>query len=426
MTVQSVSTISENVELSDNQKYRLNQLLVFVNQYNGFYQNKFKNIQLPIQSMEQLGKLPLTVKQELVDDQANNLPYGKNHSYDATEYVRYHQTSGTSGKPLKVLDTAESWAWWEECWVEVYRSCGVTREDNVFLAFSFGPFIGFWAAFEAANKNGSLVIAGGSQSTKERLYCMIENKATVLLCTPSYALHLAEVAEEIGIDLKETSIKKIITAGEPGGSIPSTRLQIEKLWGAKLYDHVGMTEMGGYGYSCSEQTGIHVNESEFIAEIINPETLAPTALGEKGELVLTNLGRHGYPLIRYRTGDIVTNSNEVCACGNPFKYFPGGILGRADDMVVIRGINIYPASIESIVREFQGVKEFRLVYYSKDGMDQIKVQVEAESDSTITDLTARLRDRVGLRINVENVEAGSLPRFTMKAKRVLDERISKG
>ncbi|MFS0575700.1 AMP-binding protein [Sporosarcina sp. 179-K 3D1 HS] len=412
-------------KLQQGQLTKLNELLAFAKGQNAFYQNKLEQVQLPLSSLEQLRELPLTLKQELVEDQKSNGKYGSNHSYSLTDYIRYHQTSGTSGSPLKVLDTAESWAWWEDCWLEVYRSSGVTKQDRVFLAFSFGPFIGFWAAFEAAKKNRSLVITGGSQSTKERLYCMMENEATVLLCTPSYALHLAEVAEELGIDIKNSTITKIITAGEPGGSVPSTRKRIETLWGAKLFDHVGMTEMGAYGYSCSEQKGIHVNEAEFIAEVLDPETLEPVAVGEKGELVLTNLGRYGYPLIRYRTADVVLNSEEVCACGNPYKFFPGGVLGRADDMVVIRGINIYPSSIEAIVREFAEVKEFRIVYYTENGMDQIKVQVETDAD-LLAELATLLRDRVGLRIAVDKAEAGSLPRFTMKSKRVLDERVDRG
>lgn len=424
MLTQSSSTVEQD-DLHKDQLKRLNDLLAFAKEQNAFYQKKYEQVQLPLQSLDELCNLPFTMKQELVDDQRSNGPFGSNHSYPVEEYIRYHQTSGTSGAPLKVLDTGESWAWWEDCWLEVYRSSGVTKQDRVFLAFSFGPFIGFWAAFEAAKKNQSLVITGGSQSTKERLYCMLENEATVLLCTPSYALHLAEVAEELGIDLKKSSIKTIITAGEPGGSVPSTRKQIETLWGAKLFDHVGMTEMGAYGYSCSEQNGIHVNEGQFIAEVLNPDTLEPVAAGEKGELVLTNLGRYGYPLIRYRTADVVLQSEEKCACGNPYKFFPGGVLGRADDMVVIRGINIYPSSIEAIVREFAEVKEFRIVYYTENGMDQIKVQIETDA-SILTDLANLLRDRVGLRIAVEQVESGSLPRFTMKSKRVLDERAERG
>src|SRR5690606_29418845 len=259
---------------------------------------------------------------------------------------------------------------------------------------------------------------GGSMSSEERLNSMLNNGATVLLCTPSYALHLAEVAEKIGLDIKNSSIKKIITAGEPGGPIPSTRKQIENLFGAKLYDHVGMTEMGAYGYSCREQNGLHVNESEFIVEVIDPETLEHVKPGEKGELVLTNLGRYGYPMIRYRTGDLVVYQKESCSCGNSYQFLPGGIIGRADDMVVIRGVNIYPTSIEAIIREFTEIKEFRIVYYTEQEMDQIKIQIEGP-ESVVEPLSRLLRVRVGLRIDVERVEDNTLTRFEMKARRII-------
>ncbi|MED0714363.1 AMP-binding protein [Aeribacillus composti] len=409
-------------ELRSLQLQKLNRLLHFVLNHNEFYKEKLAGLKLPLQSLEEMKKLPFTMKKELVDDQNNHPPYGKNHSYPLEEYVRYHQTSGTSGKPLKILDTKKSFEWWETCWLEVYRSSGVTKKDRVFFAFSFGPFIGFWAAFEGAKRLGALSISSGSQTSIERLRSMIENRATVLVCTPSYALHLAEVAEENGIDIKNGPVQKIITAGEPGASVPSTRKQIESLWGAVLYDHVGMTEMGAYGYSCSEQKGIHVNELEFIVEVINPNTLEPVEVGEKGELVLTNLGRESYPVIRYRTGDIVIRSDQQCECGNSYQFFPGGILGRADDMVIIRGINIYPSSIESIIREFKEVKEFRIVYYTENEMDQIKVEIESDSEQIVPILATKLRERVGLRIQVEKVPDNELPRFTMKARRVVDNR----
>ncbi|WP_179234748.1 phenylacetate--CoA ligase family protein [Heyndrickxia coagulans] len=405
----------------ENRLHKLNQMLVSIMQYNRFYKEKLKDITLPLKSLEEIRQLPFTEKKELVEDQNAHPPYGSNHTFPIDKYVRYHQTSGTSGTPLKVLDTKESWEWWEDCWAEVYRASGVTEKDTVFLAFSFGPFIGFWAAFEAAKKIGALVIASGSQKSNERLYSMIENKATVLLCTPSYALHLAEMAEQHQMDLKNTSVRTIITAGEPGGSVPSIRERIEALWGAKLFDHVGMTEMGAYGYSCSEQKGIHVNEEQFIAEVIDPDTLEWVGEGERGELVLTNLGRLGYPAIRYRTGDIVFNSSLPCKCGNHYQFFPGGIAGRKDDMVVIRGINIYPSSIEAVIREFPEITEFRIVYYTVDYMDQVKVKFEANRDISSA-LAWELRDRIGLRIDVEKVKNGTLERFTMKARRIIDER----
>ncbi|WP_255516044.1 phenylacetate--CoA ligase family protein [Geobacillus sp. C56-T2] len=409
------------LDLKQYQLQKINELLIFVTQFNEFYKEKFRSLCLPIRTMDEFRKLPFTTKEELVQDQQLYPPFGRNHCYPETSYVRYHQTSGTSGKPLKILDTEESWNWWRDCWVEVLKSSGVTNRDRLFLAFSFGPFIGFWSAYEAAKKMGALVIPGGGQSSKERLYSMIENQATVLLCTPSYALHLAEVAEEMGIDLPSTSVRAIITAGEPGGSVPSTREQIETRWGAAVYDHAGMTEMGAYGYSCSVRNGLHINEAQFLAEIIDPETLQPVKEGERGELVLTNFSRYGYPLIRYRTRDIVLCSSAPCSCGNPYRFLPGGIIGRADDMVVVRGVNIFPSSIETVVREFIEIKEFRIVYYTEHKMNQVKVQIESEADVEWR-LADRLRERIGIRIDVERVAPGSLPRFSMKAKRVIDER----
>lgn len=414
-----------NVSLREYQFQRLNELLVFVSRFNRFYKEKLEGIHLPIQDFEDLKRLPFTTKKELAQDQQNFPPFGRNHSYPEESYIRYHQTSGTTGKPLKVLDTRKSWDWWKNCWVEVLKSAGVKTSDRCYLAFSFGPFIGFWAAYEGIQKLGAMAIPGGSMSSEERLNSMISNGATVLLCTPSYALHLAEVSEKIGLDIKNSSIEKIITAGEPGGSIPSTRAQIEKLFGAKLYDHVGMTEMGAYGYSCREQNGLHVNEGEFIVEVIHPETLEHVKPGEKGELVLTNLGRFGYPMIRYRTGDLVVYQKEACPCGNPYQFLPGGIVGRADDMVVIRGVNIYPTSIEAIIREFDEIKEFRIVYYTEQEMDQIKIQVEGPAE-VVEPLSRLLRVRLGLRIEVERVEDNTLTRFEMKARRIIDQRNVKG
>ncbi|SDH17489.1 phenylacetate-CoA ligase [Alteribacillus persepolensis] len=409
------------MELKSYQLQRLNQLLLFTSQNNEFYQKKFKDVTFPIKDEKGLESLPFTTKQELAEDQKLYPPYGKNHSYPLASYVEYHQTSGTTGNPIRVLDTKESWDWWSRCWQEVYRSSGVTEDDTIFLAFSFGPFVGFWGAYQGGKDKGCLVIPGGGQSSKERLYSMQENQATVLTCTPSYALHLAEVAEKHHMDLASSTIKTIITAGEPGGSIPSVRESIEKSWGATLYDHVGMTEMGAYGYACSEQKGIHINEAEFIAEVIDPDTGKPVQEGERGELVLTNLGRYGYPLIRYRTGDIVINSSEKCACGNPYRFLPKGIVGRKDDMVVIRGINIFPQSIEAIVREFESVTEFRIVYYTENDMDQVKVQIEGD-DAVDGELKLLLRERLGLRVELEHVADGALPRFEMKSRRVEDLR----
>jgi len=410
------------IDLPTYQLHKLNELIVFASGFNGFYKEKLKTINLPLRTLENLQEIPFTTKQELALDQLQNPPFGRNHSYPESSYIRYHQTSGTSGRPLKVLDTYESWNWWQDCWLEVLRSAGVNSSDRLFLAFSFGPFIGFWSAYEAAKKARALVITGGGQSSEERLDSIVGNKATVLLCTPSYALHLAEIAAKKNLDIKNSSVRLLILAGEPGGSIPSVRQQIETLWGAVIYDHVGMTEMGAYGYSCQKKTGIHVNEAQFIAEIIDQGTLKPVKPGERGELVLTNLGRYGFPLIRYRTGDAVINLVEACSCGSNFKLLPGGIIGRVDDMVIVRGINIFPQSIEAIIREFPEIIEFSIVFYTLEEMNQVKINIETDAD-ILPKLKALLRERLGLRIEVEVVVKGTLPRFEMKARRVQDVRL---
>lgn len=413
--------LEHEVSFEAYQLRKLNELLLFVSQFNQFYQQRLTGITLPLRSLDEFRTLPFTFKRELLADQEEHPPLGWNHSYPESSYVRYHQTSGTTGRPLKVLDTKDGWEWWTNCWIDVLKAAGVTRHDRVFLAFSFGPFIGFWSAYEAAKKFGALVIPGGGQSSVERLNSILSNRATVILCTPSYALHLAEVAKERNLDIQNSAVRVLVHAGEPGASIPAVRNMIESKWGARCYDHAGMTEMGAHSYSCSEQTGLHVNEEQFYAEVIDPQTEQPVAEGEQGELVLTNFGRYGYPLIRYRTGDIVIYSSASCPCGSRLRLLPGGIVGRVDDMVIIRGVNIFPQSIEAIVREFPELGEWRLLFYTEASMDQVKVLAEMPG-SLVHELETRLRERLGLRIPVEVVAENSLPRFEMKARRVIDDR----
>src|SRR5881409_131055 len=361
-------------------------------------------------------RLPLTEKAELVDDQASNPPFGTNLTYALERYVRVHQTSGTSGSPLRWLDTQESWEWWARCWGFVLRGAGVGADDHVFFPFSFGLFIGFWAGFEGARALGALAIPGGGQDSPTRLACMEALGATVLVCTPSYALHLVEVARERGIDLAKLPLRITVHAGEPGAGIPAVRARIEDGWGARAYDHAGMTEMGAYGYECAEQAGLHVNESEFIAEVIDPATAAPS---RDGELVLTNLGRAGSPAIRYRTGDRVRVANASCACGRTFVRLAGGILGRLDDMLIVRGVNVFPSAIEGIVRRFTAIEEFQVEVFRDGELDEVCVLVEVEDASVPEALRRSFSADLGLRLDVRAVPRRSLPRHELKAKRVV-------
>jgi phenylacetate-CoA ligase len=302
---------------------------------NSFYAHKFLQGQttLKLESFADFRRLPFTTKYDLVNDQITYPPFGENLTYPVGNYVRLHQTSNTTGSPLKVLDTQETWDWWADCWNTVYEAAGVTRDDIVYLASTFGPFIGFWAAYEGSKRLGALTVTGGGLDSLQHLRAIQDVGATVLVCTPSYALHLAEVAREHHIDLSQLAIRVTIHGDEPGASAPATRQRIEQAWHAQAYDHAGMAEMGAFGFSCSERQGIHVNEGEFIAEVLNPANDSPVQPGEVGELVLTNLGRWGYPALRYRTGDLVRHGGYSCSCGRSFLLLPGGILGSADGTV---------------------------------------------------------------------------------------------
>ena len=362
-------------------------------------------------------RLPLTRKAELLADQDERPPFGTNLTYPLDRYIRLHQTSGSSGsQPLRWLDTAESWDWWLRIWSDhVYPAAGVTSADRAFFAFSFGPFIGFWSAFGGAERLGALAMSGGAMTTEQRVRSLIDLRANVLLSTPTYALRLADVAREHGFDLASSEIRVTIHAGEPGASIPATRAAIEAAYSAACFDHSGMTELGPTGCSCTQRDGIHVIESEFIFEVLDEAGLPAT----NGELVATNLGRWGMPLIRYRTGDRVVTSRQPCSCGNPFMKLVGGIRGRVDDMFTVRGVNLYPSQVEDIVRRHARVTEFLIERHRVREMDEVSLLVEVEGEDASTErLEADLRQALGVRLSCRVVATGTLPRSELKSKRI--------
>lgn len=405
---------------------KLRALLAVVLDSNLFYRQKLFEAGLrsadEIRSLADLRHLPFTTKQELVNDQQSHPLFGTNLSFPLNRYVKFHQTSGTTGSPLRWLDTDESWQWWLHCWGAVYKSAGVGPGDRVYFAFGFGPFIGFWSAYEAARTVGALSIPGGGLSSEQRLQAIIENQATVLVCTPTYALHLGEVARRDGVDLTHSAIRVTIQAGEPGASIPSVRQRIEACWGAQCYDHTGATEVGATGFSCAARSGVHLNEGEFIFEVIDPQTKKPV---NEGELVVTNLGRHGTPVIRYRLGDIVRLDPSACECGRTFARMDGGIIGRADDMVTVRGVNVFPSAIEAIVRQFPTIGEFITEVVRRGKLDELVLQIEVQDTEGVpvaNALAQQIQAQLSLRPIVSVVETGTLPRFELKAKRFFDRR----
>ena len=410
---------------------RLSQLLHDVYGRNPFYTRKLDAAGLDVRALrfpDDLRRLPMTTKAELAEDQAANPPWGTALSEPLERYTRYCQTSSTTGRPLRWIDTNESWQWVLDCWKEVYRAARVEPGDRVFFPFSFGPFLGFWAGFEAGCQMGLHCVPGGGMSSTIRLAMIESVGATVVCCTPTYALRLAEIAaqERPAHPLAQGRVRLLIVAGEPGGSIPATRERIESQWGARVIDHHGLTEVGPVSFECWESPGfLHLNEAEYVCEVLDPATGREVPDGEAGELVITNLGRTASPVIRYRTGDIVVRRAGPCPCGRTWARLEGGIRARADDMINIRGVNVYPAAIESVVHRFPDVTAFRSIVATSAPMPSFRVEIEVapggDAAAAAAGIAHQLREALGLTVPVTVVDTGRLPRFEMKSLRFVVE-----
>jgi phenylacetate-CoA ligase len=369
--------------------------------------------------------VPFTLKREIVKDQCEYPPYGSNLTFPLAQYVRCHHTSGSTSAPILWLDTQESWSHIVDNWAQIFAAAGVRRDDRFFFAFSFGPFLGFWSAFDAAQRLGNFCVPGGAMSSLARLQAIHKHRVTVLCCTPTYARHLGETAREAGLDPRLSQVRLVIVAGEPGGSLPATRAMIESLWpGSRVFDHHGMTEVGPVSYQCPACPGtLHILESAYYPEIIDPKTGLKTPPGETGELILTTLDRIGSPLLRYRTGDLVKAPiSTVCACGRQELACEGGILGRVDDMVIVRGVNVYPGLIEEVIHTYPEISEFRVTLDVRNAMAELSLEAETavygyETTPLQKRLEEALESALNLRVPVQLRPPGSLPRFEMKARR---------
>lgn len=448
--MQSAECKVQSESIRSQQQLRLRELLRTVGASNRFWQARWQAAGVDVSNAE-LTQLPLTTKAELVEDHQAHPPYSSNLTFEVGAYSRFCQTSGTTGQPLRWLDTPESWQWMLGCWEQLFEMAGLRADDRLAFPFSFGPFLGFWAAFEGAARLGRLCLPGGGMSSEARLKFIEENQATVICCTPTYALRLAEVAADLAKQPGNStasemlkSVRMLIVAGEPGGSIPSIRQRIEKSWQARVIDHWGMTELGPLAGECVENPGgLHILETECIAEIIDPATGA-VGSGEwgvgssgtpiRGELVITNLGRIGSPMIRYRTGDIVELDPQPCPCGRPLMRLKGGILGRVDDMLTIRGNNVFPTAVEAILREFPEVVEFQFETVTRDSMPQLRIDVEttvglsnSESETErfaqlAERIAAVIHDRLHFRPEIVAVPPLSLPRSELKSRRMRNRK----
>ena len=386
-----------------------------------------------LKSLDDLRRIPYMTREEWMDSQVEQPLFGALPTTGQENAIRYHLTSGTSGRvPIRVLDSMKDWEWIAEMWGYGFWGFGVRPADVVYFAFGYGSFIGFWGAHYCCEKIGALVIPGGAQTTEARVKQIVEMGVTTVCSTPTYALRLWQQAQEMGIDLARSAVNKVILSGEPSGSIPAVKRQLEEAWGAKCGDTAGMTELGTIMiFECSHQPGgTHIIEDHFIEEVINPETGEPVPYGELGERVVTSFGRGFIPVLRYRTKDMVLKvPHTTCDCGRTGDIYQGGIRGRWDDMKLIRGTNVYPRAVEALIREHDAIDEFQIYIWRNDIRDEITIKVEmkpghedewpALSETLARELAAA---HEGLRFILELAPAGSLPRFELKAKRLKDDR----
>jgi phenylacetate-CoA ligase len=387
-----------------------------------------------LRSLDDLQRIPLMTRTEWMDAQQEEPPFGSLLTVPRDLAVRYHMTSGTTGRtPLRVLDGTKDWEWISEMWAYGLWGFGLRPRDVVLFAFSYGTFIGFWGAHYACEKIGCLVLSTGSATTESRVRSILDLGVSVVCSTPTYALRMWQVATEMGTDLaRDSRVEKVIVSGEPAGSIPAVKRQLERAWGAKVGDTAGMTEIGSIMmFECSRQPGgTHIIEDHFIEETLEYEGDRAVPYGERGERVVTSLGRGFIPLIRYRTDDLVVKvPHTACGCGRTGDIYYGGIQGRWDDMKLIRGTNVYPRAVESIVRECAAVDEFQVVLTRENLLDEVTVLVELKAgrEDHWPLLSNRLsRDLAeaheGLRFGVQQAEPNSLPRYELKARRLVDKR----
>jgi phenylacetate-CoA ligase len=398
-----------------------------------FYRRKLKAAGVNparIRTLDDLRHLPFTTKDELKENQAAVPPWGDVLAVPLSEVLRVHLTSATTGRPLAFLDTPEDWRGFYHSYARSLYAYGVRKTDMVMAAFSYGPWIGYWSGFYAAQDLGCLVFPVGGLSTDQRLDALLTYPITVLGCTPSYALFLAEHAAKRGIDLARAARIRITWhTGEPGAAIPATRARIEAAFGARAYDLPGLTEIAAWGFECDARAGLtHVHEDYCYPEVLDEQD-RPVGPGGRGELVFTSLYRRAMPLLRYRTRDVVQVAERRCPCGRTLVAFEGGVHARLDDMKKIRGIVVYPRRVEELVRAHGAVDEFQVVFRRHEGLDDILVRLDpspalspAEREGLGARLADELRTGLGIRVSVEVGEPGSLPRWDHKARRVVDER----
>ncbi len=384
-----------------------------------------------IKTFDDIRKVPKIDKGMLREVQSREpFPYGDILAVPLSEVTEFRQTSGTTGTPVYQADTWQDWEWWAESWAYILYAHGYRDTDRLFLPFGYNIFVAFWACHYGAEKLGCEVVPGGVLDTEARIMKMKELKCTAFGATPTYVLGMADTARRIGIDPKTIGIQKITCAGEPGASIPTTKQRIEEAWGAKVYDHIGATEIGAWSYSCLHQRGLHVNEALFLVEIEDLDTgeIIDTP-NKNGKMIITAFDRVGKPCIRFDSKDVIRWADYDCECGRTFRIIDGGVVGRADDITKVKGVLLAPTAIEEVVRSFAELgDEYEVVVTKKGDIDDILLKIELrpgyeeKKDAILVQLKDQLRVKTNLGYKMEVHPFGTLPRYEVKAKRFKDLR----
>lgn len=428
---------SEEIETMPRNKLEIFQLkllkeeLAFAYNRSPYYKKAFESAGTnpeDLKSLEDIAKFPFTNKKIERDRQLAAPDLGDMIAVPEDEIVYVSASSGSTGVPTLSPFTAQDFEDFQDAEARLFWSMGMRPTDRYVHALNFTLFVGGPDVI-GAQKTGALCIWAGTIPSERLLFIMKQFRPTITWTTPSYAWYLGETAQKEGIDIKkDLAINKIIVAGEPGGSIASTRKAIEDLWGAKVYDFYGLSDIfGANAGMCKEQNGLHLTEDHHLLEVLDPDTSEPVQEGQKGEMVLTTLKKRARPMIRFRTGDIITHTTERCACGRTHVRI--NIHGRIDDMLILTGVNVFPSDIEKVVRQIDELTgEYRIIVYREKHLDKFDVEVEKKPDVDMSDdgissnLSNKLKTLLGVRPRVKIHPDGTLERATHKAKRVIDKR----
>lgn len=430
-TVWSERELWSRDQLIDYQTTALQRQLRYVGTHSAYYRARFAQAgfdPLSLRSLDDLRKLPLTYKRDYVGAIPDAPPWGTFLACAPEDILRVNFSSGTTSRPAHMCWTERDIERWTDLFARYFYAQGLRKGDIYQVMVGFAWFVGGLAVSQAAQRVGAAVLPAGNGDSQRQIATLLDYKVNAIFATPSFAAHLAEVATEMGRDLRSSSLKTIMVGGEPGGGLAATRARIETLWGAKTFDCYGMIEFQPTAWETLAQDGLHLAEDFLYAEVLDPVTHEPVPDGTPGVLVLTHLDKEACPFVRWCTGDIVVRDSRPASDGRTFSRLVGGVQGRADDMMVIRGVNLFPSAVEEVLRSIPALgAEFQIVlgdamrdaagFYTGIGL---RVEAEAGSAEDIASAVSHaIRERLMVRAQVETLPLGTLPRTVHKARRVV-------